>query len=166
MSLTCASSLMAADQELTPEEMEKIAKMTANPLGAAWMLWLQNDYFTVEGDLLSDDKLVNSTKFQPVMSFPLKVGGQDWNLIVLPVIQYQSAPLDRKAGKLFGNSMGDIAANPGLGEIAESPFGRTTWEGGFRVPLVVRWPGVIKPGTKNNDIISQEDWMPTLMAAA
>lgn len=41
----------------------------------------------------------------------------------------------------------------------------TTWEGGFRVPLVVRWPGVIEPGTKNNDIISQEDWMPTLMAA-
>jgi arylsulfatase len=41
----------------------------------------------------------------------------------------------------------------------------TTWEGGFRVPTLVRWPGVIKPGTKNNDIISQEDWMPTLMAA-
>jgi arylsulfatase len=42
----------------------------------------------------------------------------------------------------------------------------TTWEGGFRVPLVVRWPGVIKPGTVYNDIISQEDWMPTLLAAA
>jgi arylsulfatase A-like enzyme len=42
----------------------------------------------------------------------------------------------------------------------------TTWEGGFRVPLVVRWPGVIKPGTIYNDIISQEDWMPTLLAAA
>jgi arylsulfatase len=41
----------------------------------------------------------------------------------------------------------------------------TTWEGGFRVPLVVRWPGVIEPGTTSNDIISQEDWMPTLMAA-
>jgi arylsulfatase len=41
----------------------------------------------------------------------------------------------------------------------------TTFEGGFRVPLAVRWPGVIDPGTKNNDIISQEDWMPTLMAA-
>ena len=41
----------------------------------------------------------------------------------------------------------------------------TTWEGGFRVPMIVRWPGVIKPGTKNNDIISQEDWMPTLLAA-
>jgi arylsulfatase len=42
----------------------------------------------------------------------------------------------------------------------------TTWEGGFRVPLVVRWPGVITPGTVYNDIISQEDWMPTLLAAA
>jgi arylsulfatase A-like enzyme len=42
----------------------------------------------------------------------------------------------------------------------------TTWEGGFRVPLVVRWPGVIKPGTVYNDIISQEDWLPTLLAAA
>ncbi|HEY7715787.1 MAG TPA: arylsulfatase [Candidatus Binatia bacterium] len=42
----------------------------------------------------------------------------------------------------------------------------TTWEGGFRVPLVVRWPGVIKPSTVYNDIISQEDWMPTLLAAA
>ncbi len=42
----------------------------------------------------------------------------------------------------------------------------TTWEGGFRVPLVVRWPGVIQPGQKINDIISHEDWMPTFAAAA
>jgi len=42
----------------------------------------------------------------------------------------------------------------------------TTWEGGFRVPCLVRWPGVIKPGTIYNDIMTQEDWMPTLLAAA
>ena len=42
----------------------------------------------------------------------------------------------------------------------------TTWEGGFRVPMLVRWPGVIKPGTIINDIFSQEDWLPTLLAAA
>jgi arylsulfatase len=42
----------------------------------------------------------------------------------------------------------------------------TTWEGGFRVPMLVRWPGVFKPGTVNNQIFSQEDWMPTLLAAA
>jgi arylsulfatase A-like enzyme len=42
----------------------------------------------------------------------------------------------------------------------------TNWEGGYRVPLVVRWPGVIKPGLEVNEIISHEDWLPTLLAAA
>ncbi len=42
----------------------------------------------------------------------------------------------------------------------------TTWEGGFRNPMMIRWPGVIKPGTVYNDIISLMDWMPTLAAAA
>jgi arylsulfatase len=42
----------------------------------------------------------------------------------------------------------------------------TTFEGGFRVPMLVKWPGVIKPGTIINDIMSSEDWMPTLVAAA
>jgi len=42
----------------------------------------------------------------------------------------------------------------------------TTWEGGFRVPAAVRWPGTVEPGTVVNDIFSHEDWVPTLMAAA
>src|SRR5262245_1879991 len=42
----------------------------------------------------------------------------------------------------------------------------TTWEGGNRVPLIVRWPGVLKPGTEINDMIAHNDWMPTLVAAA
>ncbi len=42
----------------------------------------------------------------------------------------------------------------------------TTWEGGFRVPCAIRWPGVIDPGTVFNDIFSHEDMMPTLLAAA
>jgi arylsulfatase A-like enzyme len=42
----------------------------------------------------------------------------------------------------------------------------TTWEGGFRVPAVVRWPGVIKPGSIVNEIMSHEDWLPTFLAAA
>jgi arylsulfatase len=42
----------------------------------------------------------------------------------------------------------------------------TTWEGGFRVPSVIRWPGVIEPGTIYNDIFSHEDMMPTVLAAA
>ena len=42
----------------------------------------------------------------------------------------------------------------------------TTWEGGMRIPMMVRWPGVVKPGTQYNDIISLIDWFPTLCAAA
>ncbi|WP_146450273.1 arylsulfatase [Vibrio kanaloae] len=42
----------------------------------------------------------------------------------------------------------------------------TTYEGGMRVPQLVRWPGTIKPGTKINDIMSHQDWIPTLLAAA
>jgi arylsulfatase len=42
----------------------------------------------------------------------------------------------------------------------------TNWEGGFRVPGMIRWPGVIKPGTVLNDVVSHEDWVPTLVAAA
>lgn len=39
------------------------------------------------------------------------------------------------------------------------------WEGGYRVPCFLRWPGVIKPGTINNDIFSHEDMLPTILAA-
>ena len=42
----------------------------------------------------------------------------------------------------------------------------TNWEGGYRVPCAMRWPGVIKPGTEINDITSHEDFVPTLVAAA
>ncbi len=41
----------------------------------------------------------------------------------------------------------------------------TNWEGGYRVPTAIRWPGVIEPGTIINDIGSHEDMLPTLMAA-
>jgi arylsulfatase len=41
-----------------------------------------------------------------------------------------------------------------------------TFEGGFRVPALARWPGVIKPGTVVNEIMSHEDWLPTFLAAA
>jgi arylsulfatase len=42
----------------------------------------------------------------------------------------------------------------------------TQWEGGFRVPTAIRWPGMIEPGTVINEIVSHEDMLPTLLAAA
>ena len=51
----------------------------------------------------------------------------------------------------------------------QSPFRgekNTNWEGGYRVPCAIRWPGVVKPGTVFNDIFAHEDMLPTLLAAA
>ncbi|CAH1664282.1 arylsulfatase [Chelatococcus asaccharovorans] len=42
----------------------------------------------------------------------------------------------------------------------------TTWEGGMRIPMMVRWPGVVKPGTQINEIVTLMDWMPTFATAA
>ena len=41
----------------------------------------------------------------------------------------------------------------------------SNWEGGYRVPMMVRWPGKIASNQVSNEIISQLDWLPTLMAA-
>jgi arylsulfatase len=42
----------------------------------------------------------------------------------------------------------------------------SNWEGAYRVPCLVRWPGVIKPGTVVNDIVAHLDWLPTIVDAA
>jgi hypothetical protein len=42
----------------------------------------------------------------------------------------------------------------------------TTWEGGMRVPLVMRWPGVIRPGTLKTEIFASLDWLPTFVEIA
>ena len=42
----------------------------------------------------------------------------------------------------------------------------SNWEGAYRVPCMIKWPGHIKPGTVENGIVSHLDWMPTLLAAA
>jgi len=54
-------------------------------------------------------------------------------------------------------------------DAAMTPFRNeknSNWEGAYRVPAMVRWPGKIKPGSVSNGIVSHLDWMPTLLAAA
>ncbi|KPK52800.1 MAG: arylsulfatase [Thiotrichales bacterium SG8_50] len=58
------------------------------------------------------------------------------------------------------NTWPDAAATPFRGEK------NTNWEGGWRVPAAVRWPGVVKPGSVSNGIVHHMDWLPTFVAAA
>ena len=58
------------------------------------------------------------------------------------------------------NTYPDGGAEPFRGEKG------STWEGGFRVPALIRWPGVVEQGRVINDIFSHQDWLPTLLSAA
>jgi len=58
------------------------------------------------------------------------------------------------------NTWPDAGANPFRGEK------NTNWEGGWRTPSLVRWPGQIKAGSISNEIMSGMDWLPTFLAAA
>ncbi|MEE4191155.1 MAG: arylsulfatase [Halieaceae bacterium] len=58
------------------------------------------------------------------------------------------------------NTWPDAAQTPFFGEK------NTNWEGGWRVPSMVRWPGKIKPGEVSNEIMHHMDWLPTYLAAA
>ena len=58
------------------------------------------------------------------------------------------------------NSWPDAAATPFRGEK------NTNWEGGWRVPAMVRWPNHIEAGSVSNDIMHHMDWMPTFLAMA
>ncbi len=54
-------------------------------------------------------------------------------------------------------------------DAAISPFRNeknSNWEGAFRVPCMIRWPGKIKAGSVSNEIVSGLDWLPTFLAAA
>jgi len=58
------------------------------------------------------------------------------------------------------NTWPDAASTPFRGEK------NTNWEGGWRVPAMVRWPGKIAPGSVTNEIVHHMDWLPTFLAAA
>jgi arylsulfatase len=58
------------------------------------------------------------------------------------------------------NSWPDAATTPFRSEK------NTNWEGAFRVPAMVRWPGKIAAGSVSNEIVSGLDWLPTILAAA
>lgn len=55
---------------------------------------------------------------------------------------------------------------PSAGTAAFRGEKGTTWDGGFRVPMLVRWPGMVPAGQWSGELMSSEDWLPTLLAAA
>ena len=106
-------------------EAELLAKKASNPLADVWLLWTQNDFSQLGGDLVPEREYLNTLTFQPLLSFPLF--GGDWNLILRPVMQLIRAPVNDDVGELIGFDQNQIRNDSRLAGIASEAFDGSTW---------------------------------------
>jgi len=151
--------MKTVDEEFTKASLDYLDKRKAD--GTPFFLWWNSTRMHIFTHLKKEsagktglgvypDGMVEHDAMVGQLLDKLKALGLEENTIVM----YST---DNGAEKM---SWPDGGTSPFRGEKNEN------WEGGYRVPCAIRWPGVIKPGTINNDIFSHEDMLPTLLAAA
>ena len=148
-----------ADDEFTDAAIEFITN--AHEQGKPFFVWLSATRMHVWTHLKEESVGVTGIGLYPdgMVEHDKNIGRvlkvlEDLKIIDNTIIMYST---DNGAEKF---TWPDGGTTPFAGEKG------TTWEGGFRVPTVIRWPGVIEPGSVYNDIFSHEDMLPTLLAAA
>jgi len=148
-----------ADDEFTAAAISFIEK--AHAAGKPFFVWLSATRMHVWTHLKKESQGVTGIGLYPdgMVEHDKAIGTvlaklEELKIIDNTIIMYST---DNGAEKF---TWPDGGTTPFAGEKG------STWEGGFRAPCVIRWPGVIKPGTINNNIHSHEDMMPTLLAAA
>jgi arylsulfatase len=150
--------MKTVDEEFTAKALDYLEKRKAD--GQPFFLWwnstrmhifthLKDESIGVTGLGVYPDGMVEHDGHVGQLLDKLAELGLDENTIVM----YST---DNGAEKF---TWPDGGTSPFRGEKNEN------WEGGYRVPTVIRWPGVIEPGSVSNDIFSHMDMLPTIMAA-
>jgi len=89
----------------------------------------------------------------------------DWTMAVL-MDELKRLGLDHNTVVIFTSDNGSRARGEGGSNAPLRGTKATTWEGGQRVPCIIRWPGHIQPGTTHGDITTAMDFLPTLVSLA
>jgi arylsulfatase A-like enzyme len=151
--------MKTADEELLPHSLDFMERSVK--AGKPFFLWHNSTRMHVWTHL--------SPKWEDKTGFGLFADGMaelDWEVGEL-LKKIDSLGIADNTIIVFTSDNGaEIFSWPDGGMIPFKGEKGTTFEGGFRVPCLVRWPGTIKPNTIVNDIMSHEDWMPTFLAAA
>jgi len=147
------------DEEVTKATLDYLDKAAKNP-DKPFFLWWNSTRMHIHTHLKAESQGVTGLGVYPdgmvehdghvgQILAKLKELGLDENTIVM----YSTD----NGAEVF--SWPDGGTTPFRGEKNEN------WEGGYRVPTAIRWPGVIQPGTVNNELFSHMDMLPTIMAA-
>jgi len=98
-------------------------------------------------------------------SYGAAVASIDWAASVL-LDELKALGLDRNTIVIFTSDNGSRARDEGGSNAPLKGVKGQTWDGGMRVPLIVRWPGVVPAGSVSSELVASVDLLPTLAAAA